>query len=213
MRKSRKIKIGNLDMGGGAPVRIQSMLNVCAGDIEGNVQQAVALEQAGCELIRTAVPNKEAVALIPALKKAVSVPIVADIHYDYRLALDSIAAGVDKVRINPGNIGAEDRVKQVAEACKQNRVPVRIGVNSGSVEKCLLEKYGGPTPEALVESALYHASLLEKFDFEDIVLSINRTYGAYQVGDRNRFAAATRNRGYHQGLAYGRPGARNCGST
>ena len=172
MRKSRKIKIGNLDMGGGAPVRIQSMLNVCAGDIEGNVQQAVALEQAGCELIRTAVPNKEAVALIPALKKAVSVPIVADIHYDYRLALDSIAAGVDKVRINPGNIGAEDRVKQVAEACKQNRVPVGIGVNSGSVEKCLLEKYGGPTPEALVESALYHASLLEKFDFEDIVLSI-----------------------------------------
>ena len=117
-------------------------------------------------------PNKEAVALIPALKKAVSVPIVADIHYDYRLALDSIAAGVDKVRINPGNIGAEDRVKQVAEACKQNQVPVRIGVNSGSVEKCLLEKYGGPTPEALVESALYHASLLEKFDFEDIVLSI-----------------------------------------
>lgn len=159
-------------MGGGAPIRIQSMLNVCADDIEGNVWQAVALEQAGCELIRTAVPNKEAVALIPALKKAVAVPIVADIHYDYRLALDSIAAGVDKVRINPGNIGAEDRVKQVAEACKQNRIPVRIGVNSGSVEKGLLEKYGGPTPEALVESALYHASLLEKFDFQDIVLSI-----------------------------------------
>ena len=114
----------------------------------------------------------DAVKLIPALKEAVSVPIVADIHFDYRLAVEAVAAGVDKVRINPGNIGSDDRVKKVVEACRSRNIPIRIGVNSGSVEKDILAKYGAPTPEAMAESAMYHASLLEKFDFDDIVISI-----------------------------------------
>ena len=148
------------------------MLNVPASDIEGNVRQALALQDAGVDILRTAVPDKEAVRLVAALKEAVTVPIVADIHFDYRLALECVAAGVDKIRINPGNIGGEDRVKAVADACREKQVPIRIGVNSGSLEKQFLEKYGHPTAEAMRDSALYHASLLEKFDFTDIVLSI-----------------------------------------
>ena len=171
-KMTRQVKVGNVLIGGGAPVSIQSMLNVPAHDIENSVAQAVALEQAGCQIIRAAIPDMEAVALIPALKKAVSVPIVADIHFDYRLALASIEAGVDKVRINPGNIGSDDRVHAVTRACKANGVPIRIGVNSGSVEKEILAKYGAPTAEALCESALYHVSLLEKNDFNDIVIAI-----------------------------------------
>ena len=162
----------NVKIGGGAKVSVQSMLNIPSTDIEGSVRQAKQLEAAGCEIIRAAIPNKDAVQLIPALKEAVSVPIVADIHFDYRLALEACAAGVDKIRINPGNIGSDDRVKAVADACKQRGIPIRIGVNSGSLEKEILAKYGHPTPEALCDSALYHASLLEKFDFNDIVLSM-----------------------------------------
>ena len=171
-KPTRQVMAGNVAIGGGAPVTIQSMLNVPAHDIEGSVRQAIALEQAGCQIIRAAVPDKEAVALIPALKKAVDVPIVADIHFDYRLALAAVEAGVDKVRINPGNIGSDDRVEAVAKACQSHGVPIRIGVNSGSVEKEILAKYGSPTAEALCESVLYHVSLLEKFDFHDIVISI-----------------------------------------
>ena len=159
-------------MGGGADVLIQSMLNVPAHDFEGNIAQAKALEAAGCEIIRVSVPDIETVKLIPLLKDAVSVPIVADIHFDHRLALESVAAGVDKVRINPGNIGDEQNVKKVADACRSAGVPIRIGVNSGSVEKGILAKHGGPTPAALVESGKYHISLLEKYDFNDIVLSL-----------------------------------------
>lgn len=166
------VKIGNLQIGGNNRIAIQSMLNVPADDIENSVKQAKALEDAGCDIIRAAIPNMEAVKLIPALKEAVSTPLVADIHFDYKLALESVAAGIDKIRINPGNIGSDDRVKAVADACKANNIPIRIGVNSGSVEKEILAKYGSPTPEALVESALYHASLLEKYDFNDIVLSM-----------------------------------------
>ena len=166
------VQIGGLKIGGSNRIAIQSMLNVPADDIENSVKQAKALEAAGCEIIRAAIPNMNAVKLIPALKEAVSVPIVADIHFDYKLALESVAAGIDKIRINPGNIGSDDRVKAVANACKANNIPIRIGVNSGSVEKEILMKYGAPTPEALVESALYHTSLLEKFDFNDIVLSM-----------------------------------------
>ncbi len=162
----------NTQIGGGAKVSVQSMLNKPAEDIEGSVQQAKELEAAGCEIIRAAVPNMEAVKLIAALKEAVSVPIVADIHFNYKLALKSISAGVDKIRINPGNIGDDSRVKAVADACKAKNIPIRIGVNSGSLEKHILEKYGHPTAEALCDSALYHASLLEKFDFNDIVLSM-----------------------------------------
>jgi (E)-4-hydroxy-3-methylbut-2-enyl-diphosphate synthase len=171
-RKTKKIKVGNLYIGGNAPVSVQSMLNKPAHDIEASVAQAVELEEAGCQIIRGAIPDMEAVKLIPALKEAVKAPIVADIHFDYRLAIESVAAGVDKVRINPGNIGSDDRVKAVVDACKSRNIPIRIGVNSGSVEKEILAKYGSPTPEAMAESAMYHASLLEKFDFDDIVISI-----------------------------------------
>lgn len=182
----RAVKAGNLQIGGGAPISIQSMLNVRANDIKGNVEQAVRLENAGCEIIRVSVPNMEAVKLVSALKESVSIPVVADIHFDYKLALESVAAGVDKIRINPGNIGSDDRVKMVADACRNAKVPIRIGVNSGSLEKNILAKYGSPTPEAMVESGLYHISLLEKYDFEDIVLSLKssdtkRMYDAYAL--------------------------------
>ncbi|MBP3445761.1 MAG: flavodoxin-dependent (E)-4-hydroxy-3-methylbut-2-enyl-diphosphate synthase [Clostridia bacterium] len=171
-RMTKKVKVGNIFIGGDAPVSVQSMLNKPAHDFEASVKQAVELEKAGCQVIRGAIPDMDAVGLIPALKEAVKAPIVADIHFDYRLAIESVAAGVDKVRINPGNIGSDDRVKAVVDACKAKNIPIRIGVNSGSVEKEILAKYGGPTPEAMAASAMYHASLLEKFDFDDIVISI-----------------------------------------
>lgn len=167
----KKVKIGNCVFGG-EKIYIQSMLNVPADDVENNVKQAVELEKAGCEIIRAAVPRVENAALIEALKNAVNVPIVADIHFDYKIALACVERGVDKIRINPGNIGSEDGVKAVADACRAKNIPIRIGVNSGSLEKRLLEKYGSPTPEALVESALEHVKLLNKFDFDDIVISI-----------------------------------------
>ena len=171
MASIRQVKLKNLVLGDGS-VSIQSMLNTKSYDIPGSVEQAVRLEQAGCEIIRAAIPNQEAVALIPAMKEKVSVPLVADIHFDYRLALECAAAGIDKIRINPGNIGSDDRVHEVVKACRAKNIPIRIGVNSGSAEKSILAKYGAPTPEALVESALYHVRLLEKFDFNDIVISI-----------------------------------------
>ena len=167
----KKVKIGNCVFGG-EKIYIQSMLNVPADDVENSVKQAVELEKAGCEIIRAAVPRVENEALIEALKNAVNVPIVADIHFDYKIALACVERGVDKIRINPGNIGSEDGVKAVADACRAKNIPIRIGVNSGSLEKRLLEKYGSPTPEALVESALEHVKLLNKFDFDDIVISI-----------------------------------------
>ncbi len=171
MRTVRPVRVGNCLLNG-EHIYIQSMLNVPAEDVEGNVAQAIALEKAGCEIIRTAVPDLEAVRLIPAIKEKIHIPLVADIHFDHRIALEAAAAGVDKIRINPGNIGSMDRVKQVAEACKSRHIPIRIGVNSGSLEKEILAKYGAPTPEALVESAMHHAAMLEQFDFTDIVISI-----------------------------------------
>lgn len=175
-----------VQLGGGAPVLIQSMLNCPAHDFAANLKQAKALEQQGCEVIRVSVPDKQTVPLIEKLKQTVSVPIVADIHFDYRLALESVAAGVDKIRINPGNIGDNSRIKAVADACRAKNIPIRIGVNSGSVEKGILQKYGGPTPQALVESGLYHSRLLEQFDFENIVLSLKASdvptmYQAYRL--------------------------------
>lgn len=166
------VKIGNVAIGGGNRVAIQSMLNVISTDIEGNVAQAVALEKAGCEIVRVSVPDISAVKLISKLKNAVKIPVVADIHFDYKIALECVEAGVDKIRINPGNIGSDDNVKAVAVKCKNAGVPIRIGVNSGSVEKHILEKYGVVTAEGLVESAQYHVALLEKFDFDDIVISM-----------------------------------------
>lgn len=171
-RIARTVKAGNVEIGSGSKITVQSMLNVLAHDIEGNVAQAVELEKAGCEIVRLTVPDIEAVKTLYAVKNAVKIPVVADIHFDYKCALESVAAGVDKIRINPGNIGSDDRIKAVADACRQKNIPIRIGVNSGSLEKDLLKKYGHVTPEALCESALRHASLLEKFDFNDIVISI-----------------------------------------
>ncbi len=171
-KNTKKIKVGNTYIGGDSPITVQSMLNIPSTDIENSVKQAQALEQAGCNIIRIAVPDIDAVQLIPAIKKEVKVPIVADIHFDYRIALETAAAGVDKIRINPGNIGDDAQVKQVADECKKRNIPIRIGVNSGSLEKHILAKYGKPTPQALCDSALYHASLLEKFDFDNIVLSM-----------------------------------------
>ena len=166
-------------IGGDAEISVQSMLNVPAADIEGSVKQAVALEQAGCELIRIAVPDMGAVSLISAIKEKVSVPIVADIHFNHQIALECAAAGVDKIRINPGNIGSDDRVKRVADECRRRNIPIRIGVNSGSLEKHILAKYGRPTPQALCDSALYHAALLEKFDFDQIILSMKSSNVAF----------------------------------
>ena len=171
-RFTRTVKAGNVEIGSGSKITVQSMLNALAHDIEGNVAQAVELEKAGCEIVRLTVPDIEAVKTLYAVKNAVKIPVVADIHFDYKCALESVAAGVDKIRINPGNIGSDDRIKAVADACRQKNIPIRIGVNSGSLEKDLLKKYGHVTPEALCESALRHASLLEKFDFNDIVISI-----------------------------------------
>lgn len=171
-RVSKKIKLANTFIGGDSDILVQSMLNVPASDIEGSVAQAKELAAAGCQVIRFAIPNEEALSLVEPIKEAVDVPLVADIHFDYRLALGAAERGIDKIRINPGNIGDESRVKAVADACKVRNIPIRIGVNSGSLEKEILAKYGSPTPEAMVESALYHASLLEKFDFDDIVISI-----------------------------------------
>ena len=185
-RKSKQVMVGGVPVGGGAPVTVQSMLNVPSTDIPGSVAQAKRLEEAGCQILRAAIPDRAAVALIPAIKEAVRIPLVADIHFDYKLALEAVAAGVDKVRINPGNIGDDSKVEAVAKACREKGVPIRVGVNSGSVEKHILAKFGGPTPQALVESALYHVFLLERYDFTDIVVSlkassVDSTIRAYQL--------------------------------
>ncbi len=185
-RTSRPVRVGGLTIGGDAPVSVQSMLNRPAADVAGSVAQAKALEQAGCQLIRAAVPTLGDVPLIAALKKAVACPVVADIHFDHRIALACVAAGVDKIRLNPGNVGSPEAVAAVANACRQAGVPIRIGVNSGSVEKPLLAQYGGPTPQALAASALRHAALLEQHDFTDIVISVKSsnvadTYEAYRL--------------------------------
>ncbi len=175
-RDSKQVSVGGVLIGGGAPISVQSMGNIPSTDVEGTVRQAKALSEAGCDILRIAIPDKSAVYLIDAIKSAVDIPLVADIHFDYQLALESVAAGIDKIRINPGNIGDESRVKAVADACRERNIPIRIGVNSGSLEKEILAKYGHPSAEAMRDSALYHASLLEKFDFTDIVLSIKSSH-------------------------------------
>lgn len=185
MRNVKRVKVGTLEFGSGK-IYVQSMLNVPAENIPESVEQAKALEKAGCEIIRAAVPRVEDAPLITALKNAVKVPIVADIHFDYKIALACVDAGVDKIRINPGNIGGAENVRRVADACRKNEIPIRIGVNGGSLEKELLAKYGKPTPEALVESALNHVKLLNDCDFDDIVISIKSsdvrlTIAAYRL--------------------------------
>ena len=169
---AKEVKIGNIAIGGDNPIAIQSMISVPSTDIEGSVKQAVELEKAGCEIIRAAIPDMEAVELIPAIKGQNSIPLVADIHFDYRLALAAVENGIDKIRINPGNIGSEERTRQVVEACGNAGVAIRVGVNGGSLDKRLLEKYGAPTAEALAESAMDHVAILEKYGFTDTVISI-----------------------------------------
>lgn len=171
MRSLKRIKVGAFTLDG-QKIYIQSMINVNSNDIEGSVKQAVLLGNEGCEILRIAVPDENAIKLISAIKEKIAIPLVADIHFNYKLALRSIEAGIDKIRLNPGNIGSAEHVKQVADACKRKNIPIRIGVNSGSLEKELLIKYGSPTPEALVESALRHVELLNRCDFDNIVISI-----------------------------------------
>lgn len=172
-RNSRQINAGGVLIGGGAPVSVQSMTNVPAHNFEGTAAQVLALEKAGCDIVRIAVPDEDAAPVFRAVREAgAKVPLVADIHFDYKIALAALKNGVNKVRINPGNIGAEWKVREVAEACKAMGVPIRIGVNGGSLEKSLLEKYGSPTAEALAESALTQADQLEKMGFYDTVISI-----------------------------------------
>ncbi len=169
---TKQILVGNVPVGGGAPVTIQSMLNTKTTDVEGCLQQIYQLAAAGCQIIRLAVPDQEAAAALKQITDKSPIPVVADIHFDYRLAIASVESGASKIRINPGNIGGEDRVKAVVDACKANGVPIRIGVNGGSLEKRLLDKYGHPTAEALVESAFSHIALLEKYAFDNICISM-----------------------------------------
>lgn len=169
---TRKIRIGNRYIGGGEPILIQSMTNTKTQDVSATVDQIKRLQAAGCDIVRVAVPDMEAAEAIAQIKKGISIPLVADIHFDYRLAVEAIKNGADKIRINPGNIGDRERVRQVVSAAKEREIPIRIGINSGSLEKELLEKYGHPTADALVESTLNNISLLEAMDFNDIVISI-----------------------------------------
>ena len=169
---TKQIFVGNVPVGGGAAVSIQSMCNTKTSDVPATVEQIHRLEEAGCEIVRVAVPDMAAAKAIGAIKSRIRIPLVADIHFDYKLALECAGQGVDKIRINPGNIGGEDRVKLVADACRERKIPIRIGVNGGSLEKELRVKYGSAAAEALAESALGHAALLEKFDFDDICISV-----------------------------------------
>ena len=171
---TKAVSIKDLTIGGGSPIVIQSMTNTDTNDFDSTKAQILKLQDAGCQMVRITLPTIESVKTVYKLKSDtdVKIPIVADIHFDYKIALAAAEAGIDKIRINPGNIGDDDRVKAVADICQSKNIPIRIGVNSGSVEKQILAKYGAPTPEALCESAMYHASLLERFDFDDIVISV-----------------------------------------
>lgn len=171
-RKTRQIKVRNVPIGGNTPVAVQSMTNTKTTDMEATLTQITQLADAGCDIVRVGIPDKESLASFAEIRKQTDIPLVADIHFQYKLAIDAIEAGADKVRINPGNIGSEERVKAVIDAAKKADIPVRIGVNSGSLEKSILEKYGKPAPEALVESAMGYVRMMEEFKFEDFVLSI-----------------------------------------
>ena len=196
---SKQILVGGVPVGGGAPVTVQSMCNTRTDDVEATVAQILRLEEAGCQIIRVAVPDLAAAKAVGAIKERIHIPLVVDIHFDYKLALESVAAGADAVRINPGNIGDADRVKAVAQACAGKNIPIRIGVNGGSLEKELLAKYGGPTPEALVESAFGHIKLLNRWDFDDICVSLKTSSVPGTIAAYRKMAAES---GYplHVGL-------------
>ena len=185
-KQTRQISIKDVKIGGGAPIAVQSMTNTFTHDVGATVAQIRRLEQVGCELVRVAVPNQSAVEAIPSIKEQISIPLIADVHFDYRLAVGAVEAGADALRINPGNIGSAKKVETVAKAAKARNVPIRVGVNAGSLEKKLLKKYGGATPEAMVESALTNVEVLRSFDFHDIKVSIKasdvpRTVEAYRL--------------------------------
>lgn len=187
--ETRSVQVGNLTIGGNNHVVIQSMCNTKTKNVEATIKQINALEQAGCELVRVAVFDKEDAYAIKEIKKGIHIPLVADIHFDYKLALIAIESGIDKVRINPGNIGSTEKVKVVVDACKEKHIPIRIGVNGGSLEKEILEKYGEPTPEGMVESAMKHVKILEDLDFHDIVISLKSsntmlTIKAYELASK-----------------------------
>ncbi len=199
-RSTAQVKVGALTLGSGNPIYIQSMANTPASDIEAGVNQALELQAAGCDIFRFAVPTVKDARIFAAVKEAgVTMPLVADIHFDYKIALEAAAAGADKIRINPGNIGDDEKVKAVVNACREKGLPIRIGVNSGSLEKHILAKYGSPTPEALAESAMYHVSLLEKFDFNDIVISIKASSPQSMI-EANRILAQKCNYPLHIGV-------------
>ena len=200
VRKTRRISVGAVAIGGGAPISVQSMTNTHSEDFEGTKAQIAALVDAGCDIVSLDVPNAAAIPCLRKLKQTFpNVPLVADIHFDYKLALAALDAGVDKIRINPGNIGDRDRVRMVADACRKRGVPIRIGVNSGSLEKNILAKYGAPTAEALAESALYHASLLEECDFSDIAISVKASTVRDMI-EANRILAAKTDYPLHLGV-------------
>ena len=187
--ETRSVQVGHLTIGGNNHVVIQSMCNTKTKNVEATIKQINALEQAGCELVRVAVFDKEDAYAIKEIKKGIHIPLVADIHFDYRLAIIAIESGIDKVRINPGNIGSIEKVKAVVDACKEKHIPIRIGVNGGSLEKDILEKYGEPTPEGMVESAMKHVKILEDLDFHDIVISLKSsntmlTIKAYELASK-----------------------------
>ena len=199
-RKTRKIRVGNVFIGGDAPIAIQSMTNTDTHDKENTLSQIRSLQSQGCDIVRITVPDVDAVETIPFLKEhGVTIPIVADIHFDYKIAIKCAEAGVDKIRINPGNIGSDDRVFEVVKACKKAGIPIRIGVNSGSVEKEILAKYGAPSADALCESALYHVSLLERYDFHDIIISMKAS-NPYEMIKANRKLASLCDYPLHLGV-------------
>lgn len=199
-RKTRKIKVGKIAIGGDAPISVQSMTNTVTRDVESTLRQVRALEEVGCDIVRLAVPDIESADTFRLLKKeGVTVPLVADIHFDYKIALAAIEAGADKIRINPGNIGGKEKIRAVVDACRERELPIRIGVNSGSLERHILEKYGAPTAEALAESALYHASLLEELDFHDIAVSVKASDTKTMI-DANRILAERMDLPLHLGV-------------
>ncbi|PRX41686.1 4-hydroxy-3-methylbut-2-en-1-yl diphosphate synthase [Planifilum fimeticola] len=186
------MKVGNIQIGGNDQVVIQSMTTTKTHDVKATVEQIRRLEEAGCQIVRVAVPDMRAAEAIPSIKKEISVPLVADIHFDYRLALKAIEGGIDKIRINPGNIGRRDKVEAVVKAAKERGIPIRIGVNAGSLEKRILEKYGYPTADGMVESALYHIGILEDLDFTDIVVSLKASDVRLAIEAYRKAAAAFR---------------------
>ena len=188
-RQSRAVQVGSLTIGGSSPISVQSMTNTDTHDVEATYNQVLRLAEAGCDVVRITAPDVESVNTFRLLReRGITIPLVADIHFDYKIAIAAAEAGVDKIRINPGNIGSRDKIREVVRACREYSVPIRIGVNSGSLEESILKKYGSPTAEALAESALYHASLLREFDFEDIIISVKSSEVQTMIG-ANRILA------------------------